>query len=137
MSLYFAILYFSLFLLVGILLGIFIGSRRNMKISEVSTDDQSAYIRGLQYIISHEPDKAIAEFTKAVQINSGTVEIYLNLGNLFREKGEVERALRIHQSILVRPSLSPEIKSSASRPWRSLECAVSAIVTTTFCISTN
>ncbi|MGA1871154.1 MAG: tetratricopeptide repeat protein [bacterium] len=113
MNLYSAILLFFFFFFVGILLGHYIGAKNNNKTSFTSVDDKSAYIRGLQYIISHEPDKAIAEFTKAVQINSGTVEIYLNLGNLFREKGEVERALRIHQSILLRPSLSPRIKSSA------------------------
>lgn len=75
--------------------------------------EKGAYIKGLKYIISNEPDKAIAEFTRAVQINTNTVEIYINLGNLFREKGELERAIRIHQSILLRPNLMPEIKESA------------------------
>ena len=45
-----------------------------------------AYIRGLKYIISNQPDKAIAEFTRAVQVDSNTIEIYQDLGNLFRER---------------------------------------------------
>ncbi|MGA1841361.1 MAG: tetratricopeptide repeat protein [bacterium] len=81
--------------------------------SENLESEKGAYIKGLKYIISNEPDKAIAEFTRAVQINSNTVEIYINLGNLFREKGEIERAIRIHQSILLRPNLKPDAKESA------------------------
>jgi lipopolysaccharide biosynthesis regulator YciM len=80
---------------------------------EAQESEKGAYIKGLKYIISNEPDKAIAEFTRAVKINSNTVEIYINLGALFREKGEIERAIRIHQSILLRPNLKPDIKESA------------------------
>lgn len=73
----------------------------------------ASYVKGLNYIIANLPDKAIAEFTKAVKINSDTVEIYLRLGNLFRDKGEVERAIRIHQSIILRPVLSQSNKINA------------------------
>ena len=65
-----------------------------------------SYVKGLNYMIDNLPDKAIAEFTKAVKINSDTIEIYIRLGNLFRDKGEIERAIRIHQSIILRPVLS-------------------------------
>ena len=77
------------------------------------SNDQKSYIRGLKYLISNQPDKAIAEFTKAVQVDSNTIEIYQDLGNLFRERGEVGRAIQIHQSILLRPSLNRKIKISA------------------------
>jgi lipopolysaccharide biosynthesis regulator YciM len=73
----------------------------------------ASYVKGLNYLIANLPDKAIAEFTKAVKINSDTVEIYLRLGNLFRDKGEVERAIRIHQSIILRPVLSRTDKIDA------------------------
>ncbi|MEW6380685.1 MAG: tetratricopeptide repeat protein [bacterium] len=76
-------------------------------------NDRDAYIRGLKYIISNQPDKAIAEFTRAVQVDSNTIEIYQDLGNLFRERGEVGRATQIHQSILLRPSLDREFRISA------------------------
>jgi len=71
-----------------------------------SNNYNASYVKGLNYIIANLPDKAIAEFTKAVKINSDTIEIYLRLGDLFRDKGEVERAIRIHQSIILRPALS-------------------------------
>ncbi len=82
-------------------------NRRTQPVSDLTlAQGNRAYIKGLNYIIANMPDKAIAEFTKAVQLNSDTAEIYLSLGNLFREKGEVERAIRIHQSILLRPTLA-------------------------------
>lgn len=73
----------------------------------------TSYVKGLNYMIANLTDKAIAEFTKAVKINSDTIEIYLRLGNLFRDKGEVERAIRIHQNIILRPVLSQSNKIEA------------------------
>jgi len=70
----------------------------------------TAYLRSLNYIIDNQPDKAIAELRKAVQLNSETVEVYLNLGKLFREQGKLEKAIRIHQSIILRPSLPREFR---------------------------
>jgi lipopolysaccharide biosynthesis regulator YciM len=68
-----------------------------------------AYIKGVNYILSDAPDLAIEEFIKAVQINSETVETYLALGSLFRSKGDVTRAIRIHQGIVCRPQLEQKI----------------------------
>ena len=104
----------SIALIVGIILGHYLlPSAKTADTHYNQEPEKGAYIKGLKYIISNEPDKAIAEFTKAVKINTNTVEIYINLGNLFREKGEIERAIRIHQSILLRPNLKPDIKESA------------------------
>ncbi|MBE9536593.1 MAG: tetratricopeptide repeat protein, partial [Proteobacteria bacterium] len=52
--------------------------------------------------------------SKAVKINSDTVETYTALGNLFRSKGEVARAIRIHQSIILRPNIDHKTKVQAS-----------------------
>ena len=71
------------------------------------------YFRGLNYLLTDEPDKAIEEFIKVVRINSETVEIHLSLGNLFRARGEVGRAIRIHQNIIARPNLSVHNRTSA------------------------
>jgi len=104
----------SIAFIIGVALGHFLlPSARTSDAHYSQEQEKGAYIKGLKYIISNEPDKAIAEFTKAVKINTNTVEIYINLGNLFREKGEIERAIRIHQSILLRPNLKPDIKESA------------------------
>jgi lipopolysaccharide biosynthesis regulator YciM len=78
--------------LIGFIAGIMADHYLSTKSLPLETQEnlapeKGAYIKGLKYIISNEPDKAIAEFTRAVQINTNTVEIYINLGNLFREKG--------------------------------------------------
>ena len=107
-------LYLSILISIG--LGILIGwflAKRSQTEGETNIHGHNAYIRGLKYIISNQPDKAIAEFTRAVQINSNTIEIYQDLGNLFRERGEVGRAIQIHQSILLRPSLDRNLRISA------------------------
>ncbi len=91
--------------------GYFLGKSKTP--ASTPTPHSASYVKGLNYIIANLPDKAIAEFTKAVKINSDTVEIYLRLGNLFRDKGEVERAIRIHQSIILRPVLSRSDKINA------------------------
>ncbi|MBF0193870.1 MAG: tetratricopeptide repeat protein [Magnetococcales bacterium] len=75
--------------------------------------ESAFYYRGLNYLLSDEQDKAIEEFVKVVRINSETVEIHLSLGNLFRSRGEVGRAIRIHQNIIARPNLTTAHRTSA------------------------
>ena len=71
------------------------------------------YFRGLNYLLNEQPDKAIEVFTRMVEVNSETVETHLALGNLFRRRGEVDRAIRIHQNLIARPSLSREQRGHA------------------------
>ena len=65
----------------------------------------SDYYRGLNYLLNEEQDKAFEVFLRLVQTDSDTIETHLALGGLFRRRGEVERAIRIHQNLLARPSL--------------------------------
>ncbi|MEM9102582.1 MAG: lipopolysaccharide assembly protein LapB [Pseudomonadota bacterium] len=71
------------------------------------------YLVGLNYLLNEQPDKAIDTFVSILQVNSETVEINLAVGNLFRQRGEVERAIRLHQNIIARPALSDEHRSNA------------------------
>jgi lipopolysaccharide biosynthesis regulator YciM len=64
-----------------------------------------AYLRGLNFLLNEQPDKAIEVFIQVLEVNSDTVETHLALGNLFRRRGEVERAIRIHQNLIARPTL--------------------------------
>ncbi|CAK0741454.1 Lipopolysaccharide assembly protein B [Gammaproteobacteria bacterium] len=73
----------------------------------------SGYFQGLNYLLNEEPDKAIEVFTQIVQIDGETVEIQLALGNLFRRRGEVSRAIRLHQDIFARPDLNREQRTQA------------------------
>lgn len=63
------------------------------------------YFRGLNYLINEQPDKAVDVFIKLLEVDSDTVETHLALGNLFRRRGEVDRAIRIHQNLIARPQL--------------------------------
>ena len=69
-----------------------------------------SYFKGLSYVLANETDKAVAEFVKVASVNTTTAEIYLALGQLFRNSGELERAIRVHRDILLRPNLPEEIR---------------------------
>lgn len=110
------LLYFFYFLILVIGFGLGLLSYRRF-FSKMDTEhihkeqrkESIAYIKGVNYILSDATDLAIEEFIKAVQINSDTVETYLALGNLFRSKGEVGRAIRIHQGIILRPNIDSKL----------------------------
>jgi lipopolysaccharide biosynthesis regulator YciM len=72
-----------------------------------------SFFKGVQYILSNDHDHAIEEFTKSVQVDSETVETYVALGNLYRSKGDIDRAIRIRQSIILRPHIDEEIRQRA------------------------
>lgn len=71
------------------------------------------YFEGLNYVLNEQPDKAIEVFVKMVEVDSETVETHLALGNLFRRRGEVDRAIRIHQNLIARPTLSEQHRAQA------------------------
>ena len=64
------------------------------------------YVVGLNYLLNEQPDKAVDVFIKLLEVDSDTVETHLALGSLFRRRGEVDRAIRIHQNLIARPQLS-------------------------------
>lgn len=76
-------------------------------------DTSPVYFRGLNHLLNEEPDKAIDAFVEMLEVDSDTVETHLALGNLFRRRGEVERAIRIHQNLIARPALTREQRSQA------------------------
>ena len=71
------------------------------------------YILGLDFLASRQIDRAVSELTIAARKDTEAIEIYLILGNLLREKGQLERAIQIHQSILHRPGLSGDERAHA------------------------
>jgi lipopolysaccharide biosynthesis regulator YciM len=98
-------------LVAGLLLGrYYVPDNRPLK---RAAREGALYIRGLNHVLSHDHDKAIEELTRAVSENTGTVDTYFALGVLFRERGEHERAVRVHQSILVRAGVSRDLRLQA------------------------
>ena len=71
------------------------------------------FLRGLNYLLEEQPDKAIDLFLKLAEVNGETVETHLALGSLFRRRGEVDRAIRIHQNLVARKNLSAERRGYA------------------------
>lgn len=63
------------------------------------------YLVGLNFLLNEEPDKAVDVFIKMLEVDSDTVETHLAVGKLFRRRGEVDRAIRIHQNLIARPHL--------------------------------
>jgi lipopolysaccharide biosynthesis regulator YciM len=64
------------------------------------------YFKGLNLLLNEQQDKAIDAFIEAVQIDPDTVELHFALGNLFRRRGETERAVRVHEHLLQRGDLA-------------------------------
>ena len=71
------------------------------------------YFQGLNYLLDEQPDKAIAVFIEMAEVTADTIETHLALGSLFRRRGEVERAIRVHQNIISKPGLEERQKTRA------------------------
>jgi lipopolysaccharide biosynthesis regulator YciM len=71
------------------------------------------YIKGLNYLLNEQQDKAIDVFIRMLEVNSDTVETHLALGTLFRKRGEVDRAIRIHQNLIALSTLNSEERADA------------------------
>ena len=69
------------------------------------TRESPHYMLGLNFLVTHQIDQAIEELTKAAEAAGDPLEIHLILGNLYREKGQVGRAIQAHQALLQRPKL--------------------------------
>ena len=94
-------------LLIGWVFGRWTRPRRDRKDHLTQSKFYSdSYAKGLNYLLTDESDKAIRAFTELVEIDRDTIEIHITLGNLFRSKGEVDRAIKIHQNLLARPNLT-------------------------------
>ena len=92
---------FPLFFVLG-----WIAARIDIKqlLSESRTLPLS-YFKGLNFLLNEQPDKAIEALIEVVKVEPQTVELHFALGSLFRRRGEVERAIRMHQNLLDRPDL--------------------------------
>ncbi|MGF1791198.1 lipopolysaccharide assembly protein LapB [Photobacterium profundum] len=71
------------------------------------------YVTGLNLLLSDQSDKAVDLFIELLQVDSETIDTHLALGNLFRSRGEVDRAIRIHQNLIARPNLTIDQRNLA------------------------
>ncbi|HEX4153479.1 MAG TPA: hypothetical protein VHY75_14835 [Steroidobacteraceae bacterium] len=97
-------------LVLGILAGHFgWGKRWTRPFGKLHPD----YLAGLDYLVSEQPDRALDMFLRLMDANSDTIETHFALGALYRRRGEVERAIRIHQNLLARETLPREHREQA------------------------
>ncbi|MDR0234237.1 MAG: lipopolysaccharide assembly protein LapB, partial [Zoogloeaceae bacterium] len=72
-----------------------------------------SYFQGLNFLLNEQPDKAIDAFLEVARHDTQTVELNFALGGLFRRRGETERAIRMHQSLIEREDLGKEVNLQA------------------------
>ena len=84
---------------------------RNNKTSTLKVNKN--YLKGLNFLLSDQQDKAVEVFIELLQIDSDTIETHLSLACIFRKRGEVDRAIKIHQNLIARPNLNQEHRNLA------------------------
>ncbi|MBL8345233.1 MAG: lipopolysaccharide assembly protein LapB [Rubrivivax sp.] len=104
-------------LLVGLPLAFALGwvaSRLDLRqLGRARRETPSAYFKGLNLLLNEQQDKAIDAFIEAVQHDPDTAELHFALGNLFRRRGEFERAVRVHEHLLARGDLRAQDRERA------------------------
>ena len=106
--------WFVLLLPVAALSGWVIGRRGGERHSDSQVSKLSTtYFRGLNYLLNEQPDKAIELFLHIAELDKDTFETQVALGHLFRRRGEVDRAIRLHQALVQRADLSDAQKVQA------------------------
>ena len=71
------------------------------------------YIRGLNLVLSRKTDEALELFVQMAKVDDDTLETHFALGHLFRRRGEMERAIRVHENLLARPNLNEAQRDQA------------------------
>jgi len=74
---------------------------------------EEVYLTGIDSLIERDTDRAIEELVKLAKLNPDTAETYMALGNLFRAKGDTERAIQVHRSLMHRAGIDPSLKIQA------------------------
>lgn len=106
--------WFFLFLPLAALSGWIIGRRGGQRHGDTQVSRlSSTYFRGLNYLLNEQPDKAIELFLHIAELDKETFETQVALGHLFRRRGEVDRAIRLHQGLVQRADLNDQQKVQA------------------------
>ena len=103
----------STFLLAGLFLLLAAAGWAMGRFGERDEDDAPPplnvdYLKGLNFLLNEQTDQALEHFLHMVRVDDKTIETHFALGSLFRRRGEVDRAIRIHQNIIARPDLASE-----------------------------
>ncbi len=107
-------LWTSLALLAGVLMGLYLAViMRAGKTKRTFQQLNHRYFKGLNYLLNDESDKAIDVFIQLAETSQETFEPQLALGNLYRRKGEVDRAIKLHQALIAQAELPERYRTRA------------------------
>ncbi|TAK39967.1 MAG: lipopolysaccharide assembly protein LapB [Lysobacteraceae bacterium] len=107
-------IWYALLIPLAAISGWVIGRRGGERHSDSQVSKLSTtYFRGLNYLLNEQPDKAIELFLHIAELDKDTFETQVALGHLFRRRGEVDRAIRLHQALVQRPDLNDQQKVQA------------------------
>lgn len=94
--------------------GWYVGRKSNVTARLPQQNNLSSdYYKGLNYLLNEQPDKALDAFIRILDVSPDTVETTLTLGKFFRRRGEVDKAIRIHQNLIAKPNLTQKQKATA------------------------
>ena len=108
----------STFLLAGLFLllaatGWVLGRFGESEEKNLRAPTNTDYLKGLNFLLNEQTDQALEHFLKMVSVDDNTIETHFALGSLFRRRGEVNRAIRVHQNIIARPDIAIDQKDQA------------------------
>ncbi|PHS73471.1 MAG: lipopolysaccharide assembly protein LapB [Cycloclasticus sp.] len=90
--------------------GWYFASRHYKSTHTAPYNEHIGYFKGLNHLLNEEPDKAISAFVDLLEVDDDTIEIHLALGTLFRQRGEVDKSIRLHQNLIARPQLNQQTR---------------------------
>ena len=100
-----------LLVLLGVALGWVLARRAPTLLDAAPPLATTEQLGGLiTQLAGDDPDRALAALTQAAEMDHSMAELHLTLGSLFRKRGEVDRALRVHEALLARTNLKPELR---------------------------
>jgi lipopolysaccharide biosynthesis regulator YciM len=110
----------SWLLLIPVMFGIgWLASRWDLRLENRMDErermrQQRSTFKGLSLLLNEQPDQAIETLVKIAQLDPETIDLHFALGNLFRRRGETERAIRVHQHLANRDDLKPRDRDHAA-----------------------
>jgi lipopolysaccharide biosynthesis regulator YciM len=90
----------------------YVSLRRNQRNSFDRSRFSTEYFKGLNYLLNDEQDKALEIFVKLVETDWNIIDTHFALGKIFRKNGEIDKAIKIHQGLMARPSLPDKYRDS-------------------------
>jgi len=90
-------------------------------INELLTESSAlprSYFQGLNFLLNEQQDQAIEAFIEVVKVDPQTIELHFALGSLFRRRGEVDRAIRMHLNLVERGDLEEGKNNRPCLSWR-------------------